>query len=216
MSATPADPDPTREAATSGRRRAIIVAVALLVVVGLVVVLVLATRSGSGSTGASPSEEPAFPSDPSATSTPVTSQDPLEGQAPPEEAAPVAIDATAEPVPGVVTSIGDLAAIDGVADGPGEVAGPALSFEVTVRNDTDEAVSLASTVVTVSTGEDRLPADALTTGATALPAEVAAGASATGTYVFTVPVDRRDDVRIAFDYLVGTPVVVFAGEAPRG
>lgn len=216
MSATPADPDPARAASSRRSRRLTVVVVALLVVVALIVVLVLASRGRSGATGASPSEEPAFPSDPSATSTPVTSQDPEDGQAPPAEAIPVAIDATAEPVPGVRASIGSLAAVDGVADGPGEVAGPALSFEVTVRNDTDAAVSLASTVVTVSTGEDRLPADALTTGATALPAEVAPGASVTGTYVFTVPVDRRDDVRIAFDYLVGTPVVVFAGEGPRG
>ncbi len=214
MSATPADPDPSRGAAP-GRRRLIVAMVAILVAVVLIVVLVVASRGGQGAPGPTGTEAPAFSSDPSATSTPVTSQDPQEGQVPPAEAAPVAIDATAEPVPGVVTSISALAAVDGVADGPGEVAGPALSFDVTVRNDTAEPVSLAATVVTVSTGEDQLPADALSTGSVPLPADVAPGASATGTYVFTVPADRRDDVRIAFDYLAGTPVVVFAGEAPR-
>jgi hypothetical protein len=30
-----------------------------------------------------------------------------------------------------------------------------------------------------------------------------------------VPVERREDVRITFDYLAGTPAVVFAGDVPR-
>jgi hypothetical protein len=218
MPATRTEPGtPDDGSVPSGRRRTVvIVVVAVLVVVAIVVAAVLAQRGGADAgSGPASSDGPAFPSDPSATSTPVTSQDPDDGQAAPSEAPPVALDATAEPVPGVVVSVGSLAAVDGTADGPGEVAGPAVSFTVTVDNGTDEAVSLASTVITVTSGSDLLPADPLATGTTPLPTEVARGESVTGTFVFTVPVERRDDVRITFDYLAGTPAVVFAGAAPR-
>ncbi|RIJ51509.1 hypothetical protein DZG00_08610 [Clavibacter lycopersici] len=190
--------------------------VAALVAVAVIISIVLVVSTGpDGDTSGTANEEPAFPSDPNATSSPVTSQDPADGQAPPEEASPVALDATAEPVPGVSASIGSLAAVDGVADGPGEVAGPAVSFTLTIENRTDAAVSLASTVVTVASGDDLLPADPLSTGSAPLPAEAAPGETVTGTYVFALPLERRDDVRIAVDYMAGTPVVVFQGPAPR-
>jgi hypothetical protein len=221
MVETPAEPgsagDETaldRGAGSARRRRLAIAVGAALVVVVVAVAIVLGNRSASDGGAAGPTT-PAFPSDPSATSTPVTSQAPADGQAPPAAAPPVALDAAAEPVPGVVTTVGDLAAIEGVADGPGEVAGPALSFTVTVRNDTRAVVSLAAAVVTVASGSDLLPADQLATGSSPLPAEAGVGDTVTGTYVFTVPEERRDDVRITFDYLAGTPAVVFAGAAPR-
>jgi hypothetical protein len=198
---TPDAPD-ARPTTPTGRRRLVLLAVAAVVVVILVIAAILATRGASddadGTGGGADAEAPA------ATSSPVTSQDPADGQAPPVEAPAVGLGETAQPVAGLQ-----------LADGPGEIAGPALSFDVTVANDTDEAVSLATTVVTVTSGADLVPADQLATGSEALPADVPAGGSATATYVFTVPVERRDDVRITFDYLAGTPAVVFSGQAPR-
>jgi hypothetical protein len=209
---TPDAPD-ARPTTPTGRRRLVLLAVAAVVVVILVIAAILATRGASddadGTRGGADAEAPA------ATSSPVTSQDPADGQAPPVEAPAVGLGETAQPVAGVDVSVGELQAVEGVADGPGEIAGPALSFDVTVANDTDEAVSLATTVVTVTSGADLVPADQLATGSEALPAEVPAGGSVTATYVFTVPVERRDDVRITFDYLAGTPAVVFSGQAPR-
>ncbi|KZC96490.1 hypothetical protein [Clavibacter tessellarius] len=194
--------------ATGRRRRLVILVVAAVVVAVLVVAAVLASRGGAdGGTGPGGADLDA--------PAPVTSQDPADGQAPPAEAPAVGLDATAQPVPGVDVSIDELRAVEGVADGAGEIAGPALSFVVTVANGTDAPVSLAAAVVTVASGADLLPADPLRTGSTPLPAEVPAGGTATATYVFTVPVERRDDVRIAYDHRAGTPAVVFSGQAPR-
>jgi len=200
--------------ATGRRRRLVTLVVAALVAVALVVVAVLASRGGADD-AAAPGPGGSDADAPAATSAPVTSQDPADGQTPPAQAPAVGLDATAQPVPGVDVALGALQAVEGVADGPGEVAGPALSFTVTVVNGTDAPVSLAAAVVTVASGADLLPADPLRTGSAPLPAEVPAGGTATATYVFTVPLERRDDVRIAFDYLAGTPAVVFAGQAPR-
>ena len=215
MAAT--SPEPGRpDAERKPRRSRLLVAGGVAAVVVVVVVsVVLGTRGDDAGNPADGASSPAFPSDPSGTSTPVTSQEPSEGQTPAATAAPVPLDESAQPIEGVVASIGELSAVDGVADGPGEVAGPAVSFSVSIANETGATVDLSSAVVTVGSGEDDVPADALATGSTPLPAEVEAGGTVTGTYVFTVPVESRDTVRITFDYLTGTPAVVFTGAAPR-
>ncbi|CAD5991100.1 protein of unknown function [Agreia sp. COWG] len=40
------------------------------------------------------------------------------------------------------------------------------------------------------------------------------GESATASYVFTVPAEGRDSVRITVDYLAGVPLALFTGSAP--
>jgi hypothetical protein len=136
--------------------------------------------------------------------------------APPAALAPVPLTDSVAAVPGVVFSIGTLEAISGVARGPGEVGGPALRFTVTVRNDTQDAVSLTSTVVNLFYGAEQSPATELTgSGGAAFGASVAPGSVQQGTFVFTVPSDERDQVRIAVDYSVGVPIVLFEGAAPR-
>ena len=123
---------------------------------------------------------------------------------------------SAAAVPGVVFSIGTLEAVDGVARGPGEVGGPSLRFAVTVRNDTSDAVALTATVVNLFFGAEQSPATELTaSGGAPLPESVAAGATQQGVFVFAVPGDQRDQVRIAVDYSAGVPIVLFEGAAPR-
>ena len=202
--------------------------------------LPLSGATGAGVTSPTPSDspdavlEPAAPTDPAE---PSNEESPPEADTPaPEgtepddgsdgppstEVAPLvelpAVPLTEQvaPVPGVVFSIGSLEAVDGGAQGPGEVAGPALRFTLTLRNDGDAPVSLTSTVVNVYSGAEQLPAvDLREPGAVPLPAEVGAGESVTGVFVFAVPVEQRDQVKIGVDYTVGTPIVVFEGTAPR-
>lgn len=133
----------------------------------------------------------------------------------PVEKAPVTLTESAAAIPQLVFSLGALEAVDGEAQGPGEVAGPALRFTLTVRNDTAASVSLASTVVNLYAGVDQAPSmDLAEPGGSPLPDEVRAGRSATGTFVFAVPRDARNPVKIAVDYSAGIPVVVFEGAAP--
>lgn len=168
-------------------------------------------------------EQPAPPAEEPAVEAPVEGP---EGEAPdgeaPADAAPlpelppVPLTEEVAPVPGVVVSIGSLEAVEGEAQGPGEVGGPALRFTLSMRNDGDTPVSLTSTVVTVYSGPEQLPAvDLRGPGGVPLPEEVAPGATVTGVFIFTVPPEDRDEVRIGVDYTVGVPIVVFEGSAPR-
>jgi hypothetical protein len=145
----------------------------------------------------------------------VTKQ-PAAEPAPPVALPPVALTKKVAPVPGVVFSISPLEAVEGIAQGPGEIAGPALRFTLAVRNDTAKPVSLALAVVNVYAGTERAPATELRKpGGVPLPGRVASGATATGVFVFSVPDDLRDQVQVAVDFAVGAPIVVFQGTAPR-
>ena len=72
--------------------------------------------------------------------------------------------------------------------GPGEVAGPAVRFTLRLRNDSAQEVPLNTTVVNLYYGKAKTPASPLSEpGGAPLPATVAAGGEASGTYVFVVP-----------------------------
>ena len=158
-----------------------------------------------------PGEEPV----PAAPAEPQESEPPVDAS-PLPELPPVPLTEQVAPVPGVVVSLSSLEAVQGEAQGPGEVAGPALRFTLTIRNDGAAPVSLMSTVVTVYSGPDQLPAvDLRGPGGSPLPDEVAPGATVTGVFIFTVPPEQRDQVKIGVDYTVGVPIVVFEGSAPR-
>ncbi|OFI38960.1 hypothetical protein BIU82_16790 [Arthrobacter sp. SW1] len=117
---------------------------------------------------------------------------------------------------GVTATITGLQAVDGEARGVGEIAGPALRFTVTVSNGTASALKLGTALVNVSYGADDSPASPLSgPGATEFPLSVAAGASASSTLVFAVPLDQRGKVRISFSLDALTPIAVFEGQAPR-
>jgi hypothetical protein len=161
---------------------------------------------------APPSEEPTPQEEVAA---PPEAETPVEA-APLPELPPVPLTEDVAPVPGLVVSIDTLESVTGEAQGPGEVGGPALRFTLTLRNDGDTPVSLESTLVTVYSGPDQMPAqDLLGPGGVPLPGEIAPGATVTGVFVFTVPLENRDQVKIGVDYTVGVPIVVFEGAAPR-
>ncbi|MBX0299474.1 hypothetical protein K2F54_05735 [Cryobacterium sp. 1639] len=162
-----------------------------------------------------PGEEP-VPEAPVEPESEPESTDPPVDAAPLPELPPVPLTEQVAPVPGVVVSISGLEAVEGEAQGPGEVAGPALRFTLSMRNDGDAPVSLTSTVVTVYSGPEQTPAvDLRGPGGVPLPEEVAPGATVTGVFIFTVPPEERDQVKIGVDYTVGVPIVVFEGSAPR-
>ncbi|WP_105036033.1 hypothetical protein [Cryobacterium aureum] len=226
---------PTAGDESTKRRRVwwIVASAALAVLIVVLVVAGVAASNGTApnlagaSASASPSPRPtatptAVPSStPSFTPIPTAAAPaPTEAAAaepaPPAAQAPVPLTESAAAVPGVVFSVGALSAVDGVARGPGEVGGPSLRFTVTVRNDTPDTVSLASTVVNLFFGAEQSPATELTaSGGAPFPESVAPGATQQGIFVFAVPSDQRDQVRIAVDYSVGVPIVLFEGAAPR-
>lgn len=209
-------------------------------VVGIAVLLLVATvwlsqgggflvagATGAASTAGPPSgattpdpgvtapETPSAPAESSA-ATEEPAPDPTDSAVPLAELPPVPLSEQVAPVPGVVFGIDGLESVEGVAQGPGEVGGPALRFTLTVRNDTEAPVSLVSTVVNLYAGSEQLPTvDLREPDAVPLPEDVAAGASVTGVFVFSVPVEEREQVKVGVDFTVGVPIVVFEGSAPR-
>jgi len=219
-----AEPDPTPPPASESaeweaeraaqRRRLLLISIAVGGAALVVLIGLLIARPWEAGT-------------PAATSTPTDGQtsvspdpDPSETPATPEPTdtaspEPVPIESPGVIVSGVTAEVTGIEAVDGVAKGPGEVSGPAIRFTVTITNTTSSTVDLTATVVTVDYGADRTPAGQLyQPGASPMPTKVAAGDTASGVYVFTIPTDQRDLVHITVDYSVGVPPLVFTGKVP--
>ncbi|MCG2620540.1 hypothetical protein LVY72_01285 [Arthrobacter sp. I2-34] len=119
-------------------------------------------------------------------------------------------------IDGGTVSVSKIEAIEAKADGIGEIAGPAIRFSLEVRNTSAKALKLDAADVTVEAGAQKLPAIELNgSGASGFPKAVAAGKSASGTFVFQVPEDQREQVRIHLNFSVSETVVAFEGAAPR-
>ena len=132
-------------------------------------------------------------------------------------AAPVELTAKKAVKGGVSATIADMTAVQGVATGIGEVAGPAVRFKVSVVNNTATPLALDRAVVDVSYGKDDAPASQLSgPEPAAFPASVAPGATGVGVFIFAVPLDARDTVKIHFNLEAETPIATFAGRAPSG
>ena len=139
---------------------------------------------------------------------------PATGEEPPlvdPTAPPVGLDDPAE-VGAVTARLARIEAIQGEADGPGEVAGPALRVSVDLTNSGAEAVDLTGVVVNLFHGPEALPAEMLSgSGAAWLSGSLAPGATVTGVYVFPVPLDDRDPVQVTVFLTVDEPTVLFEG-----
>ncbi|WP_395245670.1 hypothetical protein ACGGZK_07610 [Agromyces sp. MMS24-K17] len=196
------------------------------IVLVIVIALVVAISLSSG--GSEPEAIPVAtstpgPSDPPSTTAPATeaalpvvpsvAPGPIE-QPPPAD--PVPIDATAEIAPSLTARISKIEAVEGEAQGPGEVAGPAIRITVEIDNATNAASSLETAVVTTYFGSAMTPASELREpGGKPFPSSVAAGDHVEAVYVFAVPTDQRDDVTIMVDYSLDYAPLQFHGAVPR-
>ncbi|MGO4956996.1 hypothetical protein ACTQ49_06950 [Luteococcus sp. Sow4_B9] len=125
--------------------------------------------------------------------------------------APVALDRPVELAPKVDVRITGVKAITAEAKLPGDVSGPAVQFDVVVDNQSDAPVSTANAVVNVL-GSDKSPAVMVfSPPSDPLEASVAAGAKATGTYVFRLPAAKRNPVTIEVSVDPALPVANFTG-----
>lgn len=207
---TPTDPTTPRS-----RRRLVVVGGAVVVLLALLVafVIVPAVSGGddepgtAGTTSGSPSA--AAPSE-SGTAAPTDTAPPAAGPDTPESP-PVGLDESPTVVDGVTVRVKSLDGVDGEATLPGEVSGPAVRAELEVYNASTAPVDLSTVVVNLAYGTGRTPANTFSTGTSSFPTSVAAGATATGVFVFAVPTEAQDDLRLTFDYAVDVPVVVFEG-----
>ena len=221
------------EAAPRQKRVVVAISLAGLIVAALVVWAVIAavpTKSQPSSlvaSSASPSLEPlssaSTPSPsalPAETSTPVepgpTVAPPKKVDVPSDKAQVVApMGDLASVTAGVTARVTGLTAVMGEARGPGDIAGPSVRFVLTVTNNTAAKIPLEGAAVNLFHGTDLTPSSSLPgPGVIPLPEDLAAGATATATLVYSVPPGDRALLTITLDYTVDTPLVVFAGPGP--
>lgn len=201
------------------RRWPVIAGIAVLVVAAVVIWLLIA-RPWATDTLTPPLSSPT--STPTAEPTPLTSASgtpitpiplPTASDSPiAPELAPVDPTRPAVGADGVVVSLPLVEAIEGEGVAPGETSGPAIRVTVRIENATDEPLDTAFIAVNAYSGADRAPAPSLSKpGGTPFEGSIAAGESAEGVYLFTLPADERSDVTIGVDYRAGEPTVVFEG-----
>lgn len=208
---------PVGRIARSGRVIWIGAAVAAAVVALVVLSLVLgggddgrAPSAAAGTTAPLTTEGPPVAAPTETTPEPTGPTDVVD--APPPSRPAVALDETAVVGDGVTASISSFEAIDGTANGPGNVAGPALRVTVRIDNGTDGPVSLGGVSVDLASGEDLVPASPLDDPSEApFTGTVDPGESAEGVYVFSIPVKDRGSVTLSVGYQAGAPIMVFTG-----
>ncbi|MCU1558708.1 MAG: hypothetical protein JWN09_2703 [Microbacteriaceae bacterium] len=214
----PVSPEPSQDEVAgrwSARRKAIVAgAVAVAIVAGIIVAVAIANSNSMNAGGTSQGTNPgSSPTPTEASANPTPSASPSIDPAVPR--VPVPIDKPAPISPGLTAAITKFEAVQGEAKTPGEVSGPSVRITVTITNSTSAKASLATAVITAYYGDAETPALELSApGGSPLPAEIAAGQSATGVYIFTIPVDQRGKVRIMVDYSVDVQPLVFAGAIP--
>jgi hypothetical protein len=211
---------------TTRRRRLVAAIVAVVVLAAAVLTLVLTVggdddrdEDGGGGTAAgssaptsapptAPGSETVAPLPP----TPAPTGPTEDVDEPPAALAEVALDAPAAVGNGVVATVPSIESFEGAADGPGNIAGPALRITVRIENGTAEAVSLDGVAVNLYTGDDRAPASPLEDPSRApFTGTVAPGDSAEAVYVFSVATDARDVVTLEVGYQAGAPLLLFTG-----
>jgi hypothetical protein len=217
----------------SASPRGVGVFVALFVALAVVLVVVLtrglsddpsvrpAPATGETSAG-SPTDPPAATVSPDSRPSSGPTDVPEPGSLEPVEveevvlARPVGLDETADFGTGLTLRVDDIAAVDGVARGPGQVSGPALRLVMEARNASGGSVSLERMVVDLTYGSDDTPAMPLREpGAKPFEGELPGKGSARAVYVFAVPEKARGRITVSASYTGSAPTVVFEGAAGR-
>lgn len=127
--------------------------------------------------------------------------------------APVPLSDTADYGNGVTVKLSAIESITTQAELPGEISGPGVKLTVDIANASSAAIDLGNVIVDLA---DATSAPAIPmTGTPAAPfsGSLAAGTTATGVYVFTVPADYANPATISVTYSTDAPVVVFTGDA---
>lgn len=139
---------------------------------------------------------------------------------PSETAAPSVAVSSAPPVPvgkpatlrtGVLVTVSPPQPVQVTGHGPGELSGPGIAVTVRVQNAASGAFDLDGIAVnaTYGAGSGTPAAPSNSSPARPLQGSLAAGASATGSYVFLVPASARPGVRIDVSSSSAARILVF-------
>ncbi|MET1006927.1 MAG: hypothetical protein ABWX96_15375 [Propionibacteriaceae bacterium] len=126
---------------------------------------------------------------------------------------PVKLDKPSNTGSGVTVRITKIKSISSKAQLPGEVAGPAVSLTVTVKNDSAKTLDIGTVVVSLIDSSGAPGNEMTAKPADPLRGTVKSGGTATGVYVFTVDKDKRNPVSVNITLAGAAPVLVFKGDA---
>ena len=97
--------------------------------------------------------------------------------------------------------------------GPGELSGPAVAVTLKITNATSKPVDVTNSVVAAYYGGDQTPAnESSSSPSKPLRGTIGRHRSATGTYVFLIPVKQRSKVHLSVSYDPTKPVVSLVGD----
>lgn len=222
-----------QEPRLSGRTRRLLglLAVAVLAVAAVLAVVVVRgdgaetvpVEPGAASTQpGTPPTEPGTPSTEPGTTpapTPMASPSPAAPEVAadgaallPPELPQVALDQAAVAEDGTSAVVTGIESFEGTGTGVGNVGGPALRVGIRIDNGAGEPLDLDAVQVQLFHAGTSAPGSPLDDPSRRpFSGTLAPGESAEGVYVFSVPQDGQDLVRISLAYRPGAPFLVFAG-----
>jgi hypothetical protein len=110
---------------------------------------------------------------------------------------------------GVTVTVSRVRATEVKASGPGDIAGDGAAVSVSVDNETSSAFDLGGLVVTATYGKNKPASPGGAGNGTPLTGPLKAGASADGTYVFSVPKSSLSSLRVQVSSDSSPNVLVF-------
>lgn len=124
---------------------------------------------------------------------------------------PVALNKTAEVEDGVTVRIEQTEAIDAEATLPGEIAGPAVVFDLVAENQTKEPIDLVAVVVECADATGAPCGRISSDPAKPFTGTLEPGGTAEGRYVFVLPKKQRKNVTLTVTLTGDRPAVTFKG-----
>jgi hypothetical protein len=115
---------------------------------------------------------------------------------------------------GLQAEVSKIVSMKAEGHGPGELTGPAFSMTIELKNGSGKAIDLSSVVVDVQDASKVSLSPVNDLSARPFTGSVAAGATATGVYLFTKPDKASRTYSMAIRYSADVPAVAFAGKLP--
>ena len=124
----------------------------------------------------------------------------------------IPLSATADFGTGLTVAISQIESVRSKAERPGEISAPAVRLTLRAHNASGRPITIEGMVVTLEYGRKRTPAISVhEPGGVPFAGVLAPGSSARGVYVFNVPHDARDQIRVITSYTGAAPTLVLAG-----
>lgn len=124
----------------------------------------------------------------------------------------VGLDATAHFRKATLTAtVVDPARVHAQARIPGEIAGPALKFELKLTNSGHRKLDLGANIAVTASDAAGVPFPALTTSTSAVSGVLPPGGRTSGRYVFHLPDNMQNPVTIEVTYAATVEVARFVG-----